>query len=760
MDIIISPEKNLYINPESSFSINKKFIKEFNTNYLKGLLSLLNQPELRKKSYSYSYWFDYSSEIIKNFCISTNSSNISTAANNNTINSYLQRSSAISGQEYLDYKLLENIWSKATSYLNDCLHNFSGDLKEFIEKNYPNWAQVGLLNFHLAETPVSVEKPFAFIATYTTRVSDKLRLQHSPLGKVVADYIQKEKIEVLQELLKPIVQAGEQSDFISKLTKEKRIYKTCLFSNIEALEFLKSVPCCEKSGIVVKLPKDWQNTTPTCAKVTVQIGDDNKTSFVGFNSLFKFKAYVTIGSKKLSPKEVDDLLKQQQSLVQIKGKWVEVNSEKLKILLDRWQQTSLLQKEGFTFAEALRMISKSSITKSTIKDKEQEILEDLTEFTPGNQIKDILKSISNPRSIVLEHIQEILSTDLKATLRPYQQEGVKWLSFISQHSLGGCLADDMGLGKTIQIISLLLIEKRLHPNSSSLLIVPASLLGNWENEIKKFAPSLRAKILHRSLMSAVQIQNTQHDNNLDLVITTYALSKRITWLKEKTWNVFILDEAQAIKNPSSQQSQSIKKIKSRVRFTMTGTPIENSVSDLWSLFDFNCHSLLGNYTEFKSFYKRLQESGSYEPLKKLVGPYILRRKKTDKSVISDLPDKTELQTYCQLSTKQIKLYQETLQKLKSDLKANLDSADIKRKGIILGYLLKFKQICNHPSQFLSDNIYEHKDSGKLLRLREIAETISSRGEKVLIFTQFREITDILANFLSEIFCLVFIFSTL
>ena len=309
----------------------------------------------------------------------------------------------------------------------------------------------------------------------------------------------------------------------------------------------------------------------------------------------------------------------------------------------------------------------------------------------------------------------------------------------------------MGLGKTIQVLALLLVLKRVKP-LPSLLVVPASLLGNWASELERFAPGLKALIVHPSTMPAAELKAFSKERlaDVDLVLTSYGTLLRAPWMSEVTWRLAVLDEAQAIKNPGAQQTRAVKKLKAGSRLALTGTPVENRLGDLWSIFDFVNPGLLGSAKEFGRFTKRLssQEHPSYRPLRELVRPYILRRLKTDKSVINDLPDKTEVKTFCPLSRKQAALYEQAVKELTTEL---AQATGIRRKGLVLAYLMRFKQICNHPSQWLGDGIWNEDESGKWDRLRDIAEVIAAKQEKMLVFTQFREVTGPLVTFLETVF---------
>ena len=333
---------------------------------------------------------------------------------------------------------------------------------------------------------------------------------------------------------------------------------------------------------------------------------------------------------------------------------------------------------------------------------------------------------------------------------------MNWLDLLTELGLGACLADDMGLGKTIQVISLLLIQKKKQLNKPSLLVLPASLLGNWKSEIQRFAPTLNALFLHPSELTRGDLEsiaaNVEHRLCAwDLVVTTYGMLQRQSWLTETCWHLVILDEAQAIKNPTSEQTKLTKTLKGHAKVALTGTPIENRLGDLWSLYDFICPGLLGTSSRFKQFIKSIENNGkaSYAPLRQLVQPYLLRRLKTDKSIINDLPDKTEMKAWCALTKEQLALYTQAV----VDMKRALESTEtsIQRKGLVLAYLTRFKQICNHPGQFLGDKDYDEKRSGKFERLAYLYDEIATRQEKVLIFTQYREMTVPIAAFLEQRF---------
>jgi non-specific serine/threonine protein kinase len=470
----------------------------------------------------------------------------------------------------------------------------------------------------------------------------------------------------------------------------------------------------------------------------VTVGGKGSSS-LGIDKLLSFNIEVTLDGEPLSREELETL-RTAQGLVMVKGRWVEADSEKIQDILKHWQSAQKLHfAEGVTFQQALRLLSGASIGGSEAQLLTAEARE-WSGIVAGDWLKDLLDRLRDPSQLntITQH------PDLKAELRPYQQVGVNWLYFMTQLGLGACLADDMGLGKTIQVLALLLHLKREQPAAGpSILVVPASLLTNWQAEATKFAPGLHLFMAHPSgadpgKFAALAKGDSKPLESADLVITTYGMLLRMEILKTHPWRIAILDEAQAIKNPAAAQSRAVKEINAKTRIALTGTPVENRLGDLWSLFDFINSGLLGNGAAFTRFVKGLTSQGGvhYGPLRKLVHPYILRRLKTDKSIINDLPDKTELNVWCQLSKQQAVLYQGAVDQLAHQLET---TDGIQKRGLILAALMNFKQICNHPSQFSGDGHYQPASSGKFLRLAELCQPIAERQEKILVFTQFTEI---------------------
>jgi len=465
------------------------------------------------------------------------------------------------------------------------------------------------------------------------------------------------------------------------------------------------------------------------------------------DALLEFDVGLTLDGKKLSKQEIEELLAASHGLVLIKGKWVEVDRDKLSQVLDQWRDVQQqAQAGGISFGEAMRMLSGAALGDDD--DETDDARPEWSEVIAGKWLSSRLDALRSPelRADIEAH------AGLDAELRPYQKLGVQWLSTLRGLELGGCLADDMGLGKTIQVLGVLSLIRRNQEKGTDLLVVPASLVDNWRLEIERFAPNLKVLVAHPSRIPSAELKklSKKRVDTHDAVITTYGTAMRTGWMQEYAWRNVILDEAQAIKNPGAKQTRAVKAMKSTWRLALTGTPVENRLGDLWSIFDFLNPGLLGSVKDFNRLCKSMAsgKQGAYAPLRRLVQPYILRRLKTDKDVINDLPDKTEVTAHCLLSRRQAALYKQSVDEMKEAIE-QLDGME--RRGVVLAFLMRFKQICNHPSQWLGDGAYEPADSGKLSRLRELCESIAARQDKVLVFTQFREMVGPLAGFLAGIF---------
>jgi non-specific serine/threonine protein kinase len=651
------------------------------------------------------------------------------------------------GAEYLTAAVLQALWRELEAAFEIELAESKCDVQDFLKRRNPAWNLVGRVHFNVAENRKDSGAPFAFLATYTTRLSAQAKAQHLPLGQALGEYAGAANKDRLLSLLVPVQRASEACPWLKAMVDAGEIFHPLRWTPPEALRLLRDVPRLETAGVVVRMPAAWRGNRPPRPRVTGTVGGQ-APSGLGQAALLDFRMEVTLEGEPLSADEIGELLAQSDGLALVRGRWIEVDREHLKSMMERFRQAERSAREhGLSFGEAMRLLSGANVAAG---DVEEDAGTDWAQVVAGPWLAGTLKGLRSPQGLA----QVDPGDALKGVLRPYQQVGVRWLYLLAQLGLGACLADDMGLGKTIQVLALLLVLKRqagAQPRPS-LLVAPASLLANWAAEIERFAPGLKALIAHPSALPAADLKALRPERlgDTDLVITSYGSVLRMPWMAEVSWKLAVLDEAQAIKNPDAKQTRAVKKLKAGARLALTGTPVENRLGDLWSIFDFVNPGLLGSSREFTNFAKRLagQPHGSYGPLRELVSPYILRRLKTDKTVIADLPDKTEMKAFCPLSRKQAALYEQAVKELAEQLD---DVTGIRRKGLVLSFLMRFKQICNHPSQWLGDGGWSEADSGKWARLRDIAEVIAAKQEKMLVFTQFREVIAPLAAFLGSIF---------
>jgi superfamily II DNA or RNA helicase len=701
---------------------------------------------------SFTWWRNFAADYVTSLCLHAGNGDGASwppdvpAPSGAELASLALTAPMMSGSEYLAPDVLLALWNETASACVQAHAASQVDLQTFLKALNPAWNLVGRVHFNLAENRRDADAPFAFMATYTTRLSAQAKAQHVPLGQALRQYAGPANRDKLLSLLLPVQRAAEKCPWLKSMVDAGEIFHPLRWDPRSASRFLASAPDLESAGVVVRMPATWRSGRPPRPQVIGTVGA-RSPSAIGLAGLLDFHMSVTLDGEALSEREIRSLLAGTDSLVLLRGQWVEVDRDRLERSMRRFSDAEeLAAQNGLSFAEAMRMLSGATVT-----DGDDEVISpDWAQVTAGPWLAETLRALKAPDGAGADP-----GPALRGTLRRYQRAGVQWLQLLSGLGLGACLADDMGLGKTIQVLSLVLLERHRTKGSrpaSNLLVAPASLLANWSAEIEKFAPELRTRIVHPSAMTVAQVRDfkTGDAAKLDLTITSYGSLLRIPALAEIAWRLVILDEAQAIKNPGAKQTRVVKTLKAQARIALTGTPVENHPGDLWSIFDFINPGLLGSAKQFSRYAKGLarRTENPYGPLRDLVRPYILRRMKTDKAIIADLPDKTEVNAYCILTRQQAALYEQAVRELGEALEEN---QGIARKGIVLAMLMRFKQICNHPSHWLNDNIWAEDHSGKFARLREIAEVVEARQEKMLVFTQFREMTAPLASFLGGVF---------
>jgi len=663
---------------------------------------------------------------------------------------WLERLPPIKGGEYLDVAALAGLWGGLDAHARTAVAAHAGGPADYLKSLNPVWHRVGRVCFHLAENRKNPDYPFAFLATYAADVSGQGRVKYRPLAEALNEYAGERNKAALLRLLAPVHAAAEKSSLARELVDTGALFKPLAWTPSQAYRFLKDAPAFDAGGVVVRLPDLWRGGRPSRAQVSVRVGNAPGTGF-GMGALLDFKVAKSLDGEPLTDAEWETLMTSAGGLVLIRGRWVEAEPEKLAAALANWKKAERVAGGGVSFAEAMRMLSGVSVDNGPAAAGDAAVTAEWSGIQAGDWLEATLARLRDPAQLDASTV----IPELRAELRPYQKTGVGWLRFMTELRLGACLADDMGLGKTIQVLALLLARKAEQVGTGPcLLVAPASLLANWRAEIMRFAPSLTFRILHPSDLSsddwkAVQQDPQQAVAGSDMILTTYGMVARWESLRQQPWDIVALDEAQAIKNPSARQTRAVKQLKAQQRLVLTGTPVENRLGDLWSIFDFLNPGLLGSARQFAQFIKtRAQEGGGLGALRALATPYILRRMKTDKRVIADLPEKTEVKVWCGLAPKQAALYEQTVHELGEAMAA---AEGMQRRGLVLAYLMRFKQLCNHPSHWLRDGGFAEADSGKFQRLRLLAEEIAARQEKLLIFTQFQEMTGPLLEFLTSIF---------
>ena len=668
----------------------------------------------------------------------------------------------IAGSEYITPDTLRSWWSAIDEAARTEMRVRDCSIEAFLHARNPVWNSVGRIHFNLAPNRKggnAVEgEPFAFVVTYTPKLLAQGRPQHVPLGQALQAAAGARQREQLLSLLAPVQRAGESCDWVKALQESGDLYRPTLWNAAQAYRMLQDSPKLERAGIIVRLHGLWNGPKPPRPKVSATVGS-RAPAGLGRDALLDFQVGMTLEGEPLTGEEIRSLLSGTESLVWLRGQWVEVDRDRLASLLKRFSRIeTLASRSGIGFFEASRMLADAGIGGSELAADTEDAGWIGVEAGPW-----LAQRLVELRGTQGQAAPYVPPPGLAAELRPYQAAGVRWLQLLAQLGLGACLADDMGLGKTLQVIALLLhckSERRKPPRTTSgitatraaLLVVPASLIANWVAEFRRFAPGLRILVAHPSTTPAAEIRalDPAGVGACDAVITSYGTLARSPNLQGIAWFAIVVDEAQAIKNPATKQARAVKAVSAPLRIALTGTPVENRLGDLWSIFDFTNPGLLGTAREFSDFTNRLarRDANPYGPLRSLVRPYILRRMKTDRAIIADLPDKTEMVAYCPLTKQQAALYQQAVDALASDLETAQGNA---RRGLILAYLTRFKQICNHPRHWIGGADWAANESGKFARLAEICETIREKQEKLLVFTQYQEATAPLATFLGQIF---------
>ena len=494
----------------------------------------------------------------------------------------------------------------------------------------------------------------------------------------------------------------------------------------------------KQAGYGVMLPSWWTGkgtTTRLTARAKIKNPKMKGYGGLGLSAMLQFNWEIAIGDQNITAAELRELARLKSPLVRVRGQWMEVGTDEIKTAINFLKN----RKREATLQDLMMMrLGTGDLPEGM----------DIQVVAERGPVRDVLERLDGDTKLEEWGPQD----GFEGVLRPYQSRGCSWLAFLQQWGLGGCLADDMGLGKTVQVLALLEKNREDGARKPVLLVCPTSVISNWQKEASRFTPRL-AVMIHHGASRQEGAGFNRSIKKYDVIISSYGLVQRdLATLEKVEWGGVILDEAQNIKNSETKQSRAARSLRAKYRFALTGTPVENNVGDLWSIMEFLNPGLLGNQSEFRrNFFMPIQAERSIraaERLKRITGPFILRRLKTDKSIISDLPEKMEMKVYCTLTTEQTSLYTSAL----DDFQERLFAAEgIERKGLILATLGKLKQICNHPAHFLKDNSSIPDRSGKIDRLTEMLSEIIETGERALVFSQFVEMGNMLKRHIQETF---------
>lgn len=556
---------------------------------------------------------------------------------------------------------------------------------------------------------------------------------HSHWGRFLHD------LRTCEEILPWLAQERTHPRYLARLNNE------------QAWDFLTSGSLqLVQAGIHVFLPVWWEQAKRAKPKLIAKVRTPRgggRQSFIGVSQLMEFEWKLAVGDVELREEEFRQLIEQKKRLLRVNGQWVQLTPDLL------WQVQEAIKKtqgkQALSLLDVIKMNRAASVEADDVW-TEEEVSDTLpVELEVGKQLQELLH-----RLLETKHVPLLPQpAEFQGELRSYQQEGSSWLVFLRRYGLGACLADDMGLGKTVQFISYLLHVKQQGGSlPPSLLICPTSVIGNWHKELERFAPSLRVRI-HYGSARPKQEAFLQSIAGADLVVTSYTLAHLDeTELSSLTWNTLCLDEAQNIKNPSTKQASAIRRLPALHRIALTGTPMENRLSELWSIFDFLNPGYLGSLRAFTQNYVLPVERDNRQPLVKqvqrLIQPFLLRRTKTDPHIQRDLPAKQEQKVYVPLTAEQGALYETMIQNMFSRLE---DTSPMARRGLILTTLTRLKQLCDHPALIQKDfsRADEIGRSHKLERVLELVSEIRQKGERCLIFTQYLEMGNLLQRILER-----------
>ncbi len=635
--------------------------------------------------------------------------------------------------EKLSGDAMARIWQRMREKVHEAMAETRLSLAAFMAQKDPSWGRIGTIVLKLDDVMEETARPFVLSTSYVDSITATKCVLTTPISVPIFGEC---RIPALRKHLYDLLRRATRcSGVIRRLVESQEIFSPCSLIPRDAHAFLRDVPAIEALGIEVALPRWWKDLKRPEIRVRTRVGSRAPTPIGSEARLDLDTAYV-VGEHALTEAEWRQIIRADDDcLFYSGGEWVEIIRDRIEAARRASRHVQELHAQGgVTYAQALEL---TAVRLPGDEPSTSAAPVSAATFEPGPWLDSAHSAIERRE---LRRGMEP-GVRLRGDLFGYQRQGIAWLSTLMEVGAGACLADDMGLGKTMQVIALIVVLLRRQVAGPHLIVMPASLLNNWQREFERFAPTVEVGVVHGGASdtgAAIPY----------VTLTSYGTLLRRPALQERPWGLVVLDEAQEIKNPDTQVAQTVKRLATRMRVCLTGTPIENHVLDLWSIMDFLNPGLLGSESEFRAWFgEHCQGVDGLAPLRRRVRPFMLRRLKTDPAVALDLPSKVEMTVYCGMTALQAALYGQTY----AAMRAEFEAADSRtRQGIAFKVLIRLKQICDHPGIVL-DQDYDPGSSGKFIRLKELATSIAASGDKMLVFTQYQVMVAPIAEHLENVF---------
>lgn len=717
-----------YGSPDIAVAVARAFA----TGFISGTLYLVLHQLGSRLPASLSYLREFAKAMITHWLLAERATGAAPGGPpDGFIEAWVQVARETPKLENLPGEVLRKIWEKTREEILKALAENKGSLAEFMTRADPAWGRLGTIVIKLDDVMEDPARPFVLSTSYidgitATRSVVSTSISVPVFGECRVPGLRRHLYELLR-------QAGQRSSVVQRLVESQEIFSPCGLIPRDAHAFVRDVPALTALGIEVALPRWWKDLKTPEIRVRTRIGSSAPKP-IGIGPLLDLHTAYVVGDHELTEAEWRTLVRNNHDgLVYLRGQWFGAERSRIDAAIEAGKRVEDLRaRGGVTYAEALELTGARLPGDESAANAAPAPTP--ATFEPGPWLEAALAAVER------QELRRDISPGvrLRADLFGYQRQGVAWLATLMEVGAGALLADDMGLGKTMQVIALIVSLLRREVAGPHLIVMPASLLANWQQEFARWAPTLSVGVAHGG---------SEFDETPYVTLTSYGTLLRREALARREWGLVVLDEAQEIKNSRTRLAQAVKGLRSRMRVCLSGTPIENHLGDLWSIMDFLNPGLLGSEAEFAEWCnKLLQGADGLAPLRRRLRPFILRRLKTDPAIALDLPTKVEMTVYCGMTPLQADLYAQTYAAMQAEYKSASSSA---RQGIAFRVITRLKQVCDHPGLVL-DGIFDGNSSGKFLRLAELARSIAAGGDRMLVFTQYQEMAGPIAAHLERV----------